>query len=95
MVQVKLHARTTDDWAVEQIKKYQEQLENPDSELTIKEKAERNEYTNLAWVISTCKEYSEEAIRKSVENPAKSVRLINGLEFARMLLDAGLSNIII
>ena len=77
MVQVKKHEGTTDDWAVQQVKAF---------------KANHNysDYYTQMWVISSCEEYSEKAIN---EAEAAGVRLINGNEFARMILDAGLEGL--
>lgn len=79
-IQVKKHDGTTGDWAVQQIKKYKE--------LQTINFAEGE--TNIMWVLSTAGEFSKEAISLAQEN---SVRLINGMEFARMLADAGISDI--
>ena len=46
--------------------------------------------TTILWVISTCDDYCEDAKKLAAE---ENVRLINGLEFVDMLLDAGLENI--
>lgn len=79
-IQVKKHDGETGSWAVEQIKKYRElQAENfADGD------------TNILWVLSTAGEFSVEAESLAREN---SVRLINGIEFAGMLADAGISDI--
>ena len=77
MVQVKKHEGTTDDWAVQQIKAF---------------KANHNysDYYTQMWVISSCEKFSEKALN---EAEAAGVRLINGNEFARMILDAGLEGL--
>ena len=77
MVQVKKHEGITDDWAVQQIKAY---------------KANHNygDYHTQMWVISSCKEFSENA--KNLAE-AEGVRLIDGIEFAKMILDAGLEGL--
>ena len=77
-IQAKLHNKETSRWAVEQIKKYKEQKESVTG------------YTILPWVISTCDTFSEEA---ELEATGENIRLINGLEFARMLMDEGIENI--
>ena len=79
-IQVKKHENTTGDWAVQQIMKYKElQTVNfADGE------------TNIMWVISTAEDFSDKAISLAQEN---SVRLIDGMEFARMVADAGISDI--
>ncbi|MBR3489100.1 MAG: restriction endonuclease [Bacteroidales bacterium] len=77
MVQVKKHEGTTDDWAVQQIKAY---------------KANHNygDYHTQMWVISSCEKYSDNAIKLA---EAEGVCLINGIEFAKMILDAGLEGL--
>lgn len=77
MVQVKKHEGTTDDWAVQQIKAY---------------RANHNygDYHTQMWVISTCEKFSEEAKNEAAE---ADVRLIDGLEFAKMILDSGLEGL--
>lgn len=74
MVQVKKHEGTTDNWAVQQVKAF---------------KANHNygDYHTQMWVISSCEEFSERARAEAEE---AGVRLIGGLEFAKMILDAGL-----
>lgn len=77
-VQVKHHDGKTDDWAVQQIHSYRD---NKIEAMT------GDEYTRTAWVISTAKSFSE-----GCENLAKmeNVRLIDGIKFAELLLDAGM-----
>lgn len=78
-VQVKLHDDITSQWAVEQIAMYKDQ-----HELT------SGEYTIIPWVISTASGFSADAITMAQEN---NVRLIAGTEFARLLIDAGITDI--
>lgn len=78
-VQAKHHEGTTSEWSVEQIEKYREQMHDvtPD-------------YSYATWVISSGDDFSNEAR----ENASKyRVRLIDGKEFAKMLIDIGLLNI--
>lgn len=77
MVQVKKHEGTTDEWAVQQIKAY-------------KTNHNYGDYHTQMWVISTCREFSEKAKNEAVE---ADVRLIDGLEFAKMILDTGLGGL--
>lgn len=76
MVQVKKHSGTTSEWAVQQIKAYKENNNRSD------------DYTTLLWVISTCDQFSEDAIALAKAN---GVRLINGREFTQLILESGLS----
>lgn len=86
LIQAKFHTNKTDGWAVEQIKKYKEQAEDPNYDLDVG----TDGYTYIPWVISTCNEYSKEAQNKAKDN---KIRLISGEEFARMILEQGLQNI--
>ena len=76
-VQAKHHTGETSQWAVRQISDYREQKEN-----------ETDDNTYVSWVISTCDRFSPEAIKLARES---NVRLINGLDFAEMLINAGLN----
>lgn len=78
-VQVKLHDNVTSQWAVEQISKYKDQHEQS-----------VGDYTIIPWVITSASEFSSDAIAMAQDN---NVRLINGNEFARMLIDAGITDI--
>ncbi len=70
----------TDDWAVKQVNDYVE------SEM---EMLGDDGYTRIAWAVSSAREFS-----RKCESLARSedVRLINGLQFAEMLLDAGVDS---
>lgn len=76
-VQAKHHKAVSGDWAVEQITRYVEQKGNND------------EYNYASWVISSA-DFSDAAVAYAESN---GVRLIDGKEFARMLIDAGMANI--
>ena len=78
-VQAKWHSGETSDWAVYQIDSYKNQKSEGDSS-----------YTYATWVISSAEKFSEQAVANAEE---KGVRLIDGKEFARMLLDIGLLDI--
>jgi len=77
MIQVKKHEGTTDEWAVQQIRAF-------------KSNHNYGDYHTQMWVISSCEDFSKEA--KSMAE-AEDVRLINGIEFAKMILDAGLEGL--
>lgn len=79
-IQVKKHVDITDSWAVEQISKYDEQ----------QEKNSIDGMTYIPWVVSTADDFKENAKLKAIE---KSVRLINGKEFSRMLAEVGVNGI--
>lgn len=87
LIQAKHHKNTTDDWAIKQITEYAKQLMDEDIQLSHKGE-EENSY--LTWVISSCKGFSEAAIEEAKNN---NVRLINGEEFSKMLIDVGIANI--
>ena len=80
-VQAKHHEGETDRWAVEQIESYRD---NKIEAMT------GDEYSRTAWVISTAESFSE-----GCENLAKreNVRLIDGIKFAELLLDAGIEQL--
>ena len=77
-VQAKRHDGQTDAWAVEQIQKYTEYQSS---------NGEDDEYTRAPWVISTAAEFSRDCVEQA---RAARVRLIDGTEFATMLLDSGI-----
>lgn len=76
MVQVKKHDDKTGEKAVEQIIRYKENHQNDD-------------YNVQLWVISNANDFEEEAKQKAFVN---NVRLINGNDFARMILEVGLKH---
>lgn len=79
MVQVKKHdaGSNTDDWAVEQIEAY-------------RNNHNFDEYFTQMWVVSTCDKFNDVAKKRA---ESAGVRLINGLEFCRMILNAGLEGL--
>ena len=77
MVQAKKHSGQTDSWAIEQINAY-------------KKHHLFDELTTVLWVVSTCDSYSPEAVQAA---SVAGVRLINGTEFSRMILDSGLDGL--
>ena len=79
LIQVKAHQGFTDKWAVEQISSYAH---------TIARNLE--DKTFQLWVVSTCKDYTEETKKLAKE---KGVLLVNGLDFAEMLIDNGMYNL--
>lgn len=80
-VQVKFHEGETSTWALDQILAYRDSMAAKDSS---------DEYSQLSWVISTGSSYSEEAINLAKE---QKIQLINGEQFATMLLQAGLAGL--
>jgi len=77
-VQAKHHTGQTSDWAVTQIKEYKDQ------------KSGDPDYTYASWVITSADDFSLDAKNMAYDS---GIRLINGQEFARMLLDIGLLNL--
>ena len=77
MVQIKKHEGITDEWAIQQIKAY-------------KTNHTYDDYLTQMWVISSCEHYSLTAMNKAEE---AGVRLITGLDFAKMILNAGLEGL--
>lgn len=80
-VQAKLHDGTTDGWAVQQIKEYTESKGGSGAD---------DGYVRLSWVVSTAERFSDDC-REAAERG--QVRLIDGEEFARMLLDSGIKQL--
>ncbi|MCR5629084.1 restriction endonuclease [Eubacterium sp.] len=78
-VQAKWHKEETSEWAVNQIDSYRNQVSDGDYS-----------YSYATWVISSADCFSEKAKAEAEE---KGVRLIDGKEFARMLIDIGLMDI--
>ncbi|MFI3290773.1 MAG: restriction endonuclease [Opitutales bacterium] len=78
-VQVKKYDGETNQWAVEQISSYKGKKEEIE-----------DDYSKIAWVISTADSYSLEAINLAKES---NVKLINGLDLAKMLMDIGISDL--
>ena len=79
-VQAKHHVGTTDAWAVEQIASY---VEN-------KELWREDGYTKIPWVISTAREFSPECRDKAKRH---QVCLVNGMELATRMLEAGMTDL--
>lgn len=84
--QVKLHNTDseTSEWALEQIKEYR------------KNQLLDDDYSKIYWVVSTAKKFSEVCVnlaKKTRQETGISLSLINGEEFARMLIDAGIENL--
>lgn len=80
-IQAKFHEGQTDAFPVSQIKEYSQYKDEDDS---------FNEYTHISWVISTCDSFSDDCITAAQE---EKVRLISGEDFAKMLLEVGISNL--
>lgn len=77
LVQVKKHVGQTDDWAVRQISTFSETHSGDDS-------------ISQLWVVSSCDKYSDKALELAEE---KNVRLIDGKEFAALLLEVGIKGL--
>jgi hypothetical protein len=75
--QVKFHKGTIDEWGTQQILDYKTNKESID-----------DGYNKIAWVITSANTFNEEAERIATEN---EMQLIDGLEFSKMLLNAGIS----
>ena len=78
-IQAKFYTDKTSEWAVQQISRYKEQFDS-----------HFGEYTVMPWVISTADSFSSEALELAEK---ENIRLIAGEEFARMLIDAGITDI--
>ncbi len=80
-VQAKHHHGETDGWAVEQIQRYTENQRNTGAD---------DEYTKISWVVSSAEKFTEDCINQARR---AGVRLINGVEFAEMLIDSGIERL--
>ena len=82
-VQAKFHRPNTrtDEWAVEQIRAYVDHR---------KDAQEHDGYARASWVVSTCDDFTDTCKDEARD---AGVTLINGQEFARMLIDAGLDGL--
>ncbi len=77
--QVKFHGGETSDWAIEQIKDYRNNKESMD-----------DGYSKVAWVVTSANKFTNECYEYAKEN---HVQLIDGSQFATMLIEAGIKNI--
>lgn len=87
MVQVKKHIGNTGDWAVQQIIMFNQnnqykQYNNDDESCVM--------YNTILWIISSGDDFSTAAKEMAREN---NVRLINGKEFAKLLLENGIEHL--
>jgi len=76
-VQVKKHKNITGDWGVDQIIAYQKNHDAQDC-------------NELLWLISSADDFTDKAKAKAKD---AKVRLINGTEFARLLMDVGIKKL--
>ncbi len=77
--QVKFHEGETSSWSIEQIKNYKEQKDTMD-----------DGYSKISWVISSADNFSQESYAFAKE---AKVQLVDGKQFTRMLLEAGIVNL--
>jgi predicted Mrr-cat superfamily restriction endonuclease len=77
--QVKFHEGETSSWSIEQIKNYKEQKDTMD-----------DGYSKISWVISSADNFSQESYAYAKE---ARVQLVDGKQFTRMLLEAGIVNL--
>ena len=80
-VQAKFYHWTTDRQALDQVDKYKEQHE---------ESADFSDLTTESWAITSGDKFDEESVRIARQN---HITLITGIDFARMLVDAGIADI--
>lgn len=78
-VQVKKHDGVTNNWAVEQIANYNENKEVTDDISAV-----------IMWVISSADNFTDDAKQIAAQ---KEIRLINGADFARMIIETGVSDL--
>lgn len=77
--QVKFHTGETSSWAIEQIENYKDQKDTMD-----------DGYSKIYWVISSADNFSKESYDFAKE---AKVQLVDGKQFATMLLEAGILNL--
>lgn len=80
-IQVKHHDGQTDEWAARQISEYVENKEN---------EAQDDGYTRVMWVVSSADSFSDACVEMAKK---EKVQLINGTEFTKMLIEAGVMNL--
>ena len=80
-VQAKHHKDETGERAVIQISEYTDQKQ---------QEAFYSDYNSVSWVISSADSFSEDAQAQAIDN---NIRLINGDEFTKMLIDAGMAKV--
>jgi predicted Mrr-cat superfamily restriction endonuclease len=85
-VQAKKHTGETNAWAVEQIKDYRDKKDAVLNEVD----AMDDGYSRIAWVVSTAKGFSDECSSLAKQN---KILLLNGEEFVRLLLNAGIEGL--
>ena len=77
--QVKFHSGETADWAINQIKDYRNNKETMD-----------DGYSKIAWVVTSANRFTSDCYEYAKEN---HVQLIDGNQFATMLIEVGIKNI--
>lgn len=76
-IQAKFHKGEVDEWGANQILDYKTNKESID-----------DGYNKIAWVITSADTFNEQAEKIATEN---EIQLIDGLEFSKMLLNAGIN----
>ena len=90
-IQAKFHERETSDWGLEQITQYVDEAKMlSKGRRAIEKHAIEDDYAKNAWLVSNCDSFDERCIEKAKE---ADIMLISGREFARMLINAGLSGL--
>ena len=79
--QVKFHEDETSAWAIEQITDYKSKRDKDGLD---------DGYSKIAWAISSCTNFSEEALNMAKES---KTQLIDGKTFVTMLLDVGIASL--
>jgi restriction endonuclease Mrr len=76
-IQAKFHKDKDNEWAINQILDYKTNRESID-----------DGYNKIAWVITSADTFNDEAKKIAAEN---EIQLIDGIEFSKMLLNAGIN----
>ena len=77
-IQAKFHNGESNSWALEQLNDYNKEEEG---------------YTQAFWAITTADNFNEEAKNLVHSDNCKNIRLINGPELAKLILDIGIEGI--
>jgi predicted Mrr-cat superfamily restriction endonuclease len=82
-VQAKHHRQITSSWALVQVSDYVSYKET-------REECIDDGYARIAWVVSSADHYSQDSYEIARQN---RILLIDGMEFSRMLLEAGIATL--
>ncbi len=88
-IQVKFHDEKTGKWGAIQIEKYSSQLDDDMRDESSKDRDNEIDFI-IKWLVSTADDFTSPCKDKAKEC---KIRLVNGKEFAKMLLEVGVSDL--